>query len=206
MKTTQNTMQAAVIDRFGGIENLELRTLPLPEVGSTDVLIRVEVAGIGSWDAEEREGGYEGIFGLESTFPYILGWDGAGTVAAVGQEVTRFKKGDRVYAASTPLPRGGFYAQYAVVGADNVSHVPSRLTMEQAGVMPWDALTALSGLDELGLKQGDTVMILGASGGIGHFAVQFAKRAGARVLAVASGEDGVTLANESGADRPCICT
>jgi NADPH:quinone reductase len=199
-KRTQDLMRAAVIDRFGGSETLELRTLPVPKVGPTKVLIKVEVAGVGSWDAEEREGGYDGAFGLESTFPYILGWDGAGTVAAVGQEVTRFRGGERVYAASMPLPRGGFYAEFAVVGEDNVSHVPSKLTTEQAGVMPWDALTALSGLDELSLNQDDTVMILGASGGIGHLAIQFAKRRGVRVLAVASGEDGVALAKQLGAD------
>lgn len=199
-KITQNTMRAAVIDRFGDVETLQLRTLPVPMVGPTDVLIRVEAAGVGSWDAEEREGGYDGVFGVASTFPYTLGWDGAGTVAAVGREVIRFRNGDRVYAASTPLPAGGFYAEYAVVEADNVSHVPERLTTEQAGVMPWDALTALSGLDELRLNRGDTVMVLGASGGIGHLAVQFAKRAGAKVLAVASGEDGVALTKQLGAD------
>jgi NADPH:quinone reductase len=200
MIKTQKTMRAAVINRFGSIETLEIRTLPVPKPEPTDVLISVEYAAVGSWDAEEREGGYDGAFGMKSTFPYILGWDGAGTVAAIGQDVTRFKTGDRVYAATMPLPKGGFYAEYTVVGEDNVSHLPEGLTMEQAAVMPWDALTALSSLDELRLNQGDTVMILGASGGIGHFAIQFAKRSGARVLAVASGEDGVELAKQLGAD------
>ena len=199
-KTTQSTMRAAVIDRFGDIKTLYLRDLPIPEVGPADVLIKVEVAGVASWDAEERAGGYDGVFGLVSTFPYVLGWDGAGTVAAVGREATGFKEGDRVYAATMPMPRGGFYAEYTVVGADNVSPVPGGLTTEQAGVMPWDALTALSGLDELRLNQNDTVMILGAGGGIGHLALQFAKRMGARVLAVASGADGVVLAEQLGAD------
>jgi NADPH:quinone reductase len=87
------------------------------------------------------------------------------------------------------------------VKADNVSHVPDKLTTEQAGVMPSDAMTALRGLDDmLDLKQGEALMIFGASGGIGHLAVQLAKRMGARVLAMASGDDGVALATRLGAD------
>lgn len=199
-KTKQDTMHAAALDRFGGIETITLQTLPVPEVGPDEVLIRVESAGVASWDAVEREGKYDGAFGLKSKFPYVLGWDGAGTIAALGEQVSRFKEGDRVYAASMPLPKGGFYAEYAVVAEDNVSHIPDKLTIEQAGVMPWDALTALSGLDVLGLKQGEALMIFGASGGIGHMAVQLAKRTGARVLAVASGDDGVALAKRLGAD------
>jgi NADPH:quinone reductase len=198
--TIPETMQAAALDGFGGSDRITLQTVPVPELGETDVLIRVEAAGVGSWDAQEREGQYDAAFGFESTFPYILGWDGAGTVAAVGERVTRFAVGDRVYAASMPLPRGGFYAEYAVVEEDHVAHVPRSLTIEQAAAMPWDALTALSGLEVLDLKPGATLMVFGASGGIGHMAVQFAKRMGARVLAVASGEDGVALANRLGAD------
>jgi len=193
-------MQAAALERFGGIEALTLQTLPVPEAGPDEVLIRIESAGVGSWDALEREGGYEGAFGIKSTFPYVLGWDGAGAIAAVGERVRRFKEGDRVYAASMPLPKGGFYAEYAVVAAEYVSLIPDKLTIEQAGVMPWDALTALSGLDVLGLKQDEVLMIFGASGGIGHMAVQLAKRRGVRVLAVASGDDGVALARQLGAD------
>jgi NADPH:quinone reductase len=198
--TSNNTMRAVAIDRFGGIEMLTLQTLPVPEVGPSEVLIRVEAAGVASWDAVEREGRYDGLFGFESKFPYVLGWDGAGTVAAVGEQVDRFKVGDRVYAASMPLPKGGFYAEYAAVESDYVAHIPSKLTIEQAGALPWDALTSLSGLDLLGLGHGETLMVFGASGGIGHMAVQLAKRRGAQVLAVASGDDGVALAKRLGAD------
>jgi len=197
---TRVYMSAAVIDRFGGIDVLEVRTVPVPEVGFDDVLIRVEAAGVGSWDAVEREGAYDGAFGFESTFPYVLGWDGAGTVAAIGEGVSRFAVGDRVYAATMPLPRGGFYAEYAVVEQDHVARIPDGLTMEQAAAMPWDALTALSGLDALELRSGDAVMVFGASGGIGHFAVQLAQRSGARVFAAASGDDGVALAARLGAE------
>jgi NADPH:quinone reductase-like Zn-dependent oxidoreductase len=98
-------------------------------------------------------------------------------------------------------PKGGFYAEYAVANSDNAMHVPDKLTTEQAGVMLSDALTALQGLDDvLALKRDETIMIFGASGGIGHLAVQLAKRMGARVLAVASGDDGVALAQRLGAD------
>jgi NADPH:quinone reductase-like Zn-dependent oxidoreductase len=108
-----------------------------------------------------------------------------------------------VYATSLPQHGrgGGFYAQYAAVKADYVAHVPDKLTIEQAGVMGWDVLTALSGVDDvLGLRPGEALMIFGASGGIGHMAVQLARLVGARVLAVASGDDGVELAWRLGAD------
>jgi NADPH:quinone reductase len=194
------TMRAAVINGFGGIERIEIQPLPLPAVGPGDILIRVEAAGIGSWDATEREGVFDGAFGFESTFPYVLGWDGAGTIAAIGGDVNRFAEGERVYAASMPLPRGGFYAEYAVVDEAHVARVPERLTIEQSAALPWDALTAQSGLDVLDLEPGKTLMIFGASGGIGHMALQFARRRGASVLAVASGDDGVALATRLGAD------
>ena len=194
-------MQAAAIERFGGVETLTLQTLPVPKVGPHEVLIRIEAAGVGSWDRGEREGRYVEYLGTP-TFPYVLGWDGAGTIAAVGESVSRFKEGDRVYAASLPKQNGGgFYAQYAAVNADDASHIPDGLTIEQAGVMGWDALTALSGVDDLlGVRPGEALMVFGASGGVGHMAVQLAKRMGARVLAVASGDDGVALARRLGAD------
>jgi hypothetical protein len=131
----------------------------------------------------------------------VLGSDGAGTVAAVGERVQRFEPGDRVYAFTLMNPKGGSYAEYAAVRDDLVSHIPGHLTIEQAGAMPVDAMTALRGLDDtLGLESGESIMIFGASGGIGHLAVQLAKRMGARVFAVASGNDGVALCQQLGAD------
>lgn len=200
-RLTQNTMRAAAINRFGGADEIRLQTIPVPEVGPNDVLIRIESAGVAVWDPFEREGGFAETIGSEPSFPYVLGSDGAGTVAAVGAKVSRFKEGDRVYAAALANPKGGFYAEYAAVNEDTVSPVPDKLSTEQAGVMPSDALTALRGLDAmLGLKPGETLMIFGASGGIGHIAVQLAKRMGAGVLAVASGADGTALARRLGAD------
>jgi NADPH:quinone reductase-like Zn-dependent oxidoreductase len=200
-QTTPTSMQAAAIDRFGGIETIQLQTLPVPDIGPDEVLIRVDVAGVGVWDAFEREGGFAQMFGIEPKFPYVLGSDGAGTIAAVGEQVGRFKEGDRVYALALVNAKGGFYAQFVALKADNVSPIPKELPIEQAGAMPSDALTALQGLDDvLGLKQGESLMIFGASGGIGHLAVQLAKRMSARVLAVASGNDGVALVRRLGAD------
>jgi NADPH:quinone reductase len=195
------TMRAAALDRFGGIETIQMKTLPVPEPGPDEILLRVESAGVGVWDPYEREGEFAKIFGTKPRFPYVLGSDGAGTVATVGAQVRGFKEGDRAYALALANPKGGFYAEYAAVKADNASRIPKRLTVEQAGAMPSDALTALRGLDEIiELKKGESLMVFGAGGGIGHLAVQLAKRMGARVFAVASGEDGVTLARRLGAD------
>ncbi|MEJ2701643.1 MAG: NADP-dependent oxidoreductase [Sedimentisphaerales bacterium] len=200
-QTLQKTMQAVAINHFGGLDTLTVQTLEVPDVGPDEVLIHVESAGVGAWDPFEREGEFAKMFGVEPKFPYVLGSDGAGTVVAVGEDVTEFQEGDRVYGLSLMNPKGGFYAEYISVKAENVSLIPGDLTTEQAGAMPVDAVTALRGLDDtLGLKEGESVLIFGASGGIGHMAVQLAKTMGARVLAVASGDDGVALARRLGAD------
>ena len=194
-------MKAIALDRFGGLETMKLQTLPVPEVGPNEVLIQVESAGVGKWDPFEREGGFAKIFGIEPKFPYVLGSDGAGTIAAVGDEVKDLKPGDRVYAFGLVNPKGGFYAEYVAVKFEDVSRIPGKLTTQQAGALPVDAMTALRGLDDtLGLKPDESVMIFGAGGGIGHLAVQLAKRMGARVFAVASGSDGVALVKRLGAD------
>jgi NADPH:quinone reductase len=202
---TNLTMQAVAIDRFGGANELKVRTLPVPDIEPGEVLIRIESVGVGVWDAWEREGLFKDYFrerhGVDPRFPYVIGFDGAGTIAAVGSSVTRFAKGDRVYADRHLNPKGGFYAEYAVVDADHVFPVPANLSVVQAGAMPVDAVTALLGLDNvLGLVPGASVLIFGAGGGIGHLAVQLAKRMGLRVFAIASGDDGVALATRMGAD------
>jgi NADPH2:quinone reductase len=200
-RITQRTMKAIALDHFGDRETMKLQMLPVPEVGPDEVLIHVEWAGVGKWDAFEREGGFAREFGIEAKFPYVLGSDGAGTLTAVGDRVRELKPGDRVYAFGLLNPKGGFYAEYAAVKAADVSRIPGGLTIQHAAAMPFDAMTALRGLDDtLALKSGESVMIFGASGGIGHFAVQLAKRMGARVFAVASGSDGVALVSRLGAD------
>ena len=199
MQSSGQTMQAAAIDQFGG--EITPHRLPVPDVGADEVLIRVEAAGVGVWDSFERDGGFAKWLGTKPRFPYTLGSDGAGTVVQTGEKVKRFKEGDRVYAMALGNPKGGFHAEFIAIKEDLVSPVPGKLSIEQAGVMPVDAVTALMGLDDtLGLQKGESVMIFGASGGIGHMAVQLAKRMGARVFAVASGADGVELVKRLGAD------
>lgn len=201
-KAKAQTMRAVALDKFGGPEALKIQNIPIPEIDAQEVLIRVEAAGVGAWDPFERQGGFVEIMGIKPKFPYVLGTDGAGTIAAVGKDVNRFKEGDRVYAAELANPKGGFYAEYAAVKVDNVSLIPGHLSIEQAAVLPSDGLTALTGLEKvLGLKSGETLMVFGASGGIGHLALQLAKRLGAKVFAIASGDDGVRLAEKLGADK-----
>jgi NADPH:quinone reductase len=201
VEQTKNMMRAIALDKFGDLETLKLQMIPVPNIEPNEILIRVETAGIGEWDPFEREGGYTEAVGVKPKFPYVLGSEGAGTIAAIGEQVSRFKIGDRVYAPVFLNPKGGFYAEYAAVDADYASFIPDTLTVTQAGVMSGVGITALRGLDDnLKLKQDESIMIFGASGGIGHTAVQLAKLMGARVFAVASGKDGVDLAKKLGSD------
>jgi NADPH:quinone reductase-like Zn-dependent oxidoreductase len=188
-------MKAAGIDRYGGPEVLHVETLPVPRPGPNQLLVRLESAGIGVWDPWVRTGELE----LGPTrFPLVIGNDGAGEVVAVGRDVRRFQVGDRVYAYSFA---GGFYAEYAAVDEDAAAPIPRGLSTEEAGPLGADGVTALRGLDDqLHVSAGQRLMVYGASGGIGHLAVQLAKRMGASVLAIASGPDGVALARRLGAD------
>jgi NADPH2:quinone reductase len=195
------TMRAVVIDSFGGPEQLHERQVPVPSPGPGQVLIRLESAGVGSWDPFEREGGYADPQGTAPSFPYVLGSEGAGSIAAVGEDVTSRAVGERVFAASFLNPTGGFYAEYVCVDADLVAPIPAGMSTSQAAVMGGVGMTALRGLqDALAVRSGETLLVHGASGAMGHLAVQLGKRLGARVLAVASGEDGVALAARAGAD------
>jgi NADPH2:quinone reductase len=190
-----DTMKAAAIDRYGGPEVIHTRSLPVPKPDPDEVLIRLDTAGIGVWDPYVREGE---LPTAQERFPRVIGNDGAGTVVAVGDRVTRFRVGERVYAYSMD---GGFYAEYVAVNEDNVAPIPPGVKPDEAGALGADGVTALRGLeDELQLARDQSLMIFGASGGIGHIAVQLAKRIGARVLAVASGTDGVELVRRLGAD------
>jgi len=129
----------------------------------------------------------------------VLGTEGGGTVVAVGSRVRRFKIGDRVYASD--FNKGGFYADYVAVDEKNVSRVPKKLDLKHAGAIPITGNTALQGIDDaLHVKKGENVIIHGAAGGVGSLAVQFAKLRGARVLATASGKDGLALVRRLGAD------
>ena len=192
-------MRAAAIDRFGGPELLTMHEVPVPELDPNEALIAVHTAGVGVWDADIRDGWNPG---MRIHFPLVLGTDGSGTIAQVGTRVRRFKAGDRVYAYTWANPKGGFYAQYVAVHVDNIVRIPQPpLDLKHAGAVPVTGLTALQGIgDHLDVRTGEHVLIHGASGGVGTLAIQFAKERGARVLAVASGKDGVALAERLGAD------
>jgi NADPH:quinone reductase len=188
-------MKAAAIDKFGGPEVLHTETLPVPRPKAGQVLIRLDSAGIGVWDPYVRSGELE--LGKRE-FPQVIGNDGAGEVVAVGDRAKRHRVGDRVYAFGM---EGGFYAEYVAIDENLVAPIPQGLRPDEAGALGADGITALCGLDDqLKLQRGESLMVYGASGGIGHLAVQLAKRMGARVLAVASGADGLELVRKLGAD------
>ena len=192
MPRIPDTMRAVVLHEFGGPEKLEVVTAKVPDVGPDEVLVEVHTAGVGVWDPYEREGGMTDYMEREPSFPYIPGSDGAGTVAATGDDVQRFDVGDPVFVFGFLNPKGGLYAEYAALDADRVAPLPDGLDLEQAGVLAVDGITALQGLGQaLAIEEGQTLLVFGASGGVGHLAVQIARRTGARVLAVASGDDGV---------------
>lgn len=200
MHKVPETMRAAAIDRFGGPEVLTIHTLPVPDIEDNEVLIAVHTAGVGSWDADMRAGWLPD--GEQPRFPLVLGTDGSGHVAKVGSRIRRFKDGEEVYAYSFANPKGGFYAEYVAVVAEKVAHTPKGLDLEHAGAIGTIGLTALQGIDDaLGVKKGESVIIHGATGGVGTLALQFAKKLrGARVLGTASGDDGVKLVRKLGAD------
>ena len=196
-----NEMHAVTIDRFGGPEVLSVRNVSVPEPEPEQILIQVESAGIAIWDAAEREGFLARRSGVQPKFPWILGSEGAGKIVGVGDKVSEFRNGDRVYGGVWATnPKAGFYADYTSLKAENAWPIPSTVTTKQAGALLIDGATALTGLDALSLKHDEKLMIFGASGGMGHLAIQLAKRLGARVFAVASGKDGVELALKLGAE------
>jgi len=199
MQNIPQKMKAMAIDEFGGADKLSLHTLPVPTVDAGEVLIRVEVAGVGVWDAMERSG-WAASFS-QHPFPRVLGWECAGVVAAVGEGALRFSVGDRVYAQAFMNAKGGCYAEYVAVSEQTVAPVPDGFDFEVAGGLVIAGATALRNLEALQTGDGNTLMLWGASGGVGHVALQLAKRLGARVFAIASGADGVELCQQLGADE-----
>ena len=190
-------MRAAAIDRKGGPEVLTLHELAVPKPGADEVLIALDTVGVGPWDIDVRE---SLAYWKNQQFPVVLGVDGAGTVAAIGADVRGFKVGDPVYSYAWNNPKGGFYAEYVALPAKAVAHVPTGMSLADAGAMPVSALTALQGIDDaLHVRPGETLIIHGASGAVGSLALQFARLRGAKVLATASGEDGVSFVKRLGA-------
>ena len=172
---------------------------PVPQVGPYELLIAVNTAGVAGWDADIRDGWSPGG---RLHYPLVLGTDGSGTLAKLGSRVRRFKVGDRVYGYTWNSPKGGFYAEYVAVHMNNAACIPDPpLDFKQAGALAASGLTALQGIaDHLDVQRGESVMVHGASGAVGTLAIQFAKARGAKVLAIASGKDGVALVKRLGAD------
>jgi NADPH:quinone reductase-like Zn-dependent oxidoreductase len=193
-------MRAAVIEAFGGAEKLVVRDVPVPGVEPHEVLGRVDTAGVGIWDAKARRGDWAGG---NDRFPMVLGADGSGTIAALGDDVRGLNVGDAVYGYAYGDAKGGFYAEYVALSADHVAPMPASLDFREAGAIGVTGVTALAGIDDaLGVRAGQTVLVHGATGGVGTIAVQLAKRRGARVLATAHGGDGRELLRGLGVNEP----
>lgn len=178
-------MKAIAIEEFGGPEKLKSMDLPEPQAGPGEVRIRVAGAGVNPVDWKIRQGRMQGR--IPHAFPLIPGWDAAGTVDQVGEGVDSVASGDRVYAyCRKPLIQAGAYAQWIVVETANVAERPRNLGAHEAGAVPLTALTAYQSLvDAAGLREGETVLVHAAAGGVGHFAVQIARSLGARVIGTA---------------------
>ena len=178
-------MKAVRIHAFGGPEALQLEDIARPVPAADEILIQVYASGVNPVDWVVREGGNEALRAY-LTLPMTLGWDAAGVVAEVGSEVTGFRVGDAVYGEPN-FPGNGSYAEYCAAKASQFAHKPKRLSFVEAAGVPLAGLTAWTGLFEHGkLKAGQRVLIQGASGGVGGFAVQFAKAKGAYVIGTAS--------------------
>jgi NADPH:quinone reductase len=194
-----DTMKAAAVDRFGPPSALTMHEVPVPRPGPQEVLVAIDTAGIGSWDASIRDGSFRKPG--RPRCPLVPGVDGAGIVVARGARVRRFQLGDRVYAYEFGNRQGGFYAEFAAANAEHVGRVPKGLNLRDAGAVAATGLTALQGIEALGLRPGHTVLIFGASGAVGTMAVQFAVQRGAHVIATASGPAPTRLVRKLGAHR-----
>jgi NADPH:quinone reductase-like Zn-dependent oxidoreductase len=197
---TEVTMQAIVQDGYGSVDRLVYARVARPEIADGEVLVRVHAAGLdrGTWHMMAGKPYLLRILGFGFRRPKnrVPGLDVAGTVAALGPAVTRFAIGDRVFGMS----RGSF-AEYAAAREDKLARKPANLSFEQAAVVPISAGTALQGLTDIGrVKAGDKVLVLGASGGVGSYAVQLAKAFGAEVTGVCSTAK-VDLVRSLGADH-----
>ena len=179
-------MQAIVQDAYGSVDVFRYTPTARPEIADHEVLVQVRAAGLdrGTWHMMAGKPYLLRILGFGFRKPKnpVPGIDVAGTVAAVGSDVTRFAVGDEVYGMS----RGSF-AEYAAVRADKLAIKPANLTFEQAAVVPISAGTALQAVVDSGhLEAGQKVLVIGASGGVGSYAVQLAKALGAEVTGVSS--------------------
>ncbi len=182
---TAPTMRAVVQERYGSSDTWRLLDIPRPAIGDHEVLIQVRAAGLdrGTWHEMTGRPYLMRVmgFGLRGPKSRVPGRAVAGTVAVVGSKVTRFKVGDDVFGVST-----GAYAEFAAARDDKLAPKPSTLTFEQAAAVPISATTAIQGLRLGRIAAGQQVLIIGASGGVGTYAVQLARAFGAEVTGVCS--------------------
>lgn len=177
-------MRAVVLDTLGGPETLRLAPMPVPTPRAAEVRVRVQAVGLNPVDYKLAASGYPAW-----TYPHILGLDVAGTVEAVGTQVTDWTPGEAVYYHGD-LSRPGGYAEYAVAEAHAVARLPQSLTMTQAAAVPCAGFTAYQALHRrLAVQAGQTILVHGGAGGVGGFAVQLAREAGLRVLTTCSPEN-----------------
>ncbi len=187
-------MKAVRCNAWGPAETLTVETLPLPQPGAGEVLLRVHAAGVNFPDTLIIQGKYQ----FRPELPFTPGSEVAGEVQATGEGVTHLKAGDRVIAFLTT----GGYATHAVAQASQVMPMPPELDFEAAAAFTLASGTSYHALvDRAGLKAGETLLVLGAAGGVGLSAVQIGHALGARVIAAASSDDKLALCREHGADE-----
>jgi NADPH:quinone reductase-like Zn-dependent oxidoreductase len=191
-------MRAVVIEKYGSVDELRIKDMPVPEIGDGDLLVEVYAAGVNPIDWKLREG-YRGDR-VELKFPHILGLDMAGIVKNIGRKVTRFQPGDEVF-SRTDLARHGTYAEYVAVDETIVARKPENLTFEEAASIPLVGLTAWQALiDVAKMKKDEKVLIHAGSGGVGSFAIQLTKTRGAHAATTCSTLN-VDLVKSLGADE-----
>jgi NADPH:quinone reductase-like Zn-dependent oxidoreductase len=178
----ENEMRTIAEEKFGG--PIALMDLPTPEIGAGEVLIRVRAAGVNPFDWKVADGELKDA--SEHRFPLILGFDAAGVVEQVGADVTELAEGDDVYGyLFKPVIGGGAYAEYVRAPVAIVARKPESVGFTKAAALPVPGLTAMDLVDAVDPGEGETVLIVGATGGVGSYAVQLAARRGARVIATA---------------------
>ena len=186
-------MKAIRVHGFGGPEVLHLEEVPTPQPGPGEVLVRMHAIGVNPVETYIREGTYA----RKPALPYTPGNDGAGVVEQIGDSVTRFKPGDRVYTAGSI---SGTYAEFALCKTEQVHQLPANASFAQGAAMGTPYATAYRGLfQRADAKPDETVLVHGASGGVGTAAVQLARACGLRVFGTAGSDQGRKLAREQGA-------
>jgi len=200
LQTVERRMRAIAQDCYGASDVLQLTEVDTPHIEPTSVLVKVAAAGMdrGTWHLMAGKPYLMRMIGYGFRRPknQVPGLDVAGTVVAVGSEVTRFQPGDDVFGMST-----GAFAEYAAVQEDKLAHKPTNLSFEQAAVVPISGGTAIQALRDSGrIEAGQKVLVIGASGGVGTYAVQLAKAFGAEVIGVSSSAK-VDLVQSIGADH-----